>query len=605
MDTNTPLQSFEDVSDSATVEPRLTLLRTEMKRIGLDGFIVPRADEHQGEYIPPATLRLAWLTAFTGSAGVAVVLPKEAAIFVDGRYTLQVRAQTDTARFSPQALESDALYRWIENHGEGLNIGFDPWLHTANDVARLRKATDAGGGQLLACEQNPIDTVWEDRPAPPAAKAQVQPIALAGETSEEKRQRIGHRIAYAGADAMVLTLPDSIAWLFNIRGGDVPYTPFVLSFAILHADGSADLFVDARKTSPELAAHLGLKVRLCAPSKFQLALSALAGKTVVVDPATAAAAIFDRLAMAGARIKRMADPCQLAKACKNPVELEGARKAHIRDGVAMANFFAWFDAEAPKGTVSEISAAEHLEACRKATGFLSDLSFDSISAAGPHAALPHYRVTVSTNRTIKPGDVYLIDSGGQYQDGTTDITRTVIVGEPTAQMKDRFTRVLKSHIALATTRFPEGTRGVGLDAIARKSLWDVGLDFNHGTGHGVGSYLSVHEGPQRISKNLIDQALLPGMIVSDEPGYYREGAFGIRTENLLAVQPAVGDFECQMLEFEILTLCPIDVRLIEKSLLNADERAWLNAYHARVRDELAEFVSGATQNWLTRATEAI
>jgi Xaa-Pro aminopeptidase len=605
MESDVSLQSFEEVSAPSSVAPRLAALRAELKRIGLDGFIVPRADEHQGEYMPPNARRLAWLSAFTGSAGVAVVLPEEAAIFVDGRYTLQVRAQTDTALFTPLDLTGDGLERWIEDHAQGLSIGFDPWLHTADGVARLRKAAETGGFRLLACDRNPIDTVWTDRPSVPVAHVFEHPFALAGEEAAAKRARIGDCLAYAGADAAVLTLPDSIAWAFNIRGRDIPYTPFVLAFAILHADGSADLFVDARKVPPQVMSRLGLKVRLCAPSRFLQSLSGLSGKTVIVDPATAAAAVFDRLAVAGARILRRPDPCQVPKACKNPVELEGARKAHIRDGAAMVSFLAWFAAEAPKGTLTEISAAVKLESCRKATGFLADLSFDSISAAGPHAALPHYHVTVSSNRPIAPGDIYLIDSGGQYPDGTTDITRTAIVGTPTAEMKDRFTRVLKSHIALATARFPEGTCGVALDAIARKPLWDVGLDFDHGTGHGVGSYLSVHEGPQRISKHLVDQALLPGMVVSDEPGYYREGAFGIRTENLLAVRTAAGKFERTMLEFEVLTLCPIDTKLIEVSLLSAEERAWLNAYHARVRDVLSEFVAGEALDWLIRATETI
>lgn len=602
---DTALQSFEDVSDPAVVAPRLALLRAELKRLGLDGFIVPRADEHQGEYIPPSARRLQWLSAFTGSAGVAVVLPDEAAIFVDGRYTLQVRAQTDTALIEPRDLVGEGPARWIAKHARKAKIGYDPWLHTVNDVKRLKAAAERAGARLLACEKNPIDTVWTDRPEPPCAKARIHPPALAGVSSAAKRARLATGLSDAGADAMVLTAPDSIAWLFNIRGGDVPYTPFVLSFAIQHADGSADLFVDARKISPEIVAHLGVTVRLCAPSRFRPALSALAGKAVAVDPSSAAEAILDRLIAGGAHIVKLTDPCQLAKACKNPVELEGARKAHIRDGAAMVKFLAWFDREAGKGTLDEIAAARHLEACRKDTGCLADLSFDSISAAGEHAALPHYRVTVSSNRKIAAGDIYLIDSGGQYADGTTDITRTVIAGEASAEMKDRFTRVLKSHIALATVRFPEGTCGVALDAIARKPLWDAGLDFDHGTGHGVGSYLSVHEGPARIAKALINQALMPGMVLSDEPGYYKEGRFGIRTENLLAVRRAEGDFERPMLDFEVLTLCPIDTRLIEPALLTAAEKAWLNDYHARVLDTLSEFLKGEELDWLTRATETI
>jgi Xaa-Pro aminopeptidase len=606
MDKNLPLQSFDEISDAQTVAPHLTALRGELRRRGLDGFIAPRADEHQGEYVPAAARRLAWLTAFTGSAGAAVVLGEKGALFVDGRYTLQARAQTDTARFEPRDLVAEGPDKWIAAQAaRGAKIGYDPWLHTPNAVARLKKAAAKAGAEMVACDGNPIDAVWTDRPAPPTTPAVPHPFELCGETSADKRGRIAETLKRHGADALVLTMPDSICWLFNIRGADVPYTPFTLGFAILRADASAALYLDGRKVTPELIAHLGSDVRVQPPEALRPALQALGGKSVAVDPATAAAAIFDALDTAGATILRLADPCQVPKACKNPVEVEGARKAHIRDGAAMVNFLAWFSREAPKGMLTEISAAEKLEACRKATGSLTDLSFDSISAAAAHAAMPHYHVTRSSCLPIKPGDVYLIDSGGQYPDGTTDITRTVIVGTPTAEMKDRNTRVLKGHIALASAVFPDGTLGVSLDALARRPLWEVGIDFNHGTGHGVGSYLSVHEGPHRISKNLINQAMLPGMVVSDEPGYYKEGAFGIRIENLLTVRRRAGNFEWPMLEFETLTLCPIDTALIAVELLTPSERDWLNAYHQRVRETLIELVEADARDWLTTATRAI
>jgi Xaa-Pro aminopeptidase len=599
-------QSFDDQSDAATCAPRLAALRGELKARGLDGFLVPRADEHQGEYVPKRAERLAWLTAFTGSAGAAVVLKGKAAIFVDGRYTLQVRQQTDTALFEPRDLIAEGPAAWIEsNVAAGTKLGYDPWLHTATAVETLKAAAAKAGAELIACESNPIDAVWQDQPPAPVAKAVPHAYALAGESAESKRLRIADAVKKKGADAAVITLPDSICWLLNIRGADVPHTPFALAFAILNADGSTDLFMDERKFSPELEQHLGNAVRLRPPGEFAPALDALAGKTVVADPATGAAAIFDRLHNAGAKLVSLADPCQLPKACKNSVEVEGMRRAHIRDGVALAKFFAWFAREAPKGGLDEIAAAEQLEGFRKAGGSLSDLSFDSISAAAGHAAIPHYRVTRSSNLPIGRDQIYLIDSGAQYSDGTTDVTRTVIVGAPTAEMKDRFTRVLKGHIALATASFPEGTTGQAIDAFARRPLWEAGLDYDHGTGHGVGSYLSVHEGPQNISKRPIAQALLAGMICSNEPGYYQAGEYGIRIENLVVVQemPAPGDRK--MLGFETITLSPIDLALVEVPLLTDGERRWLNAYHARVRETLLPLVDPETAAWLEQATKAI
>ncbi|HUJ02057.1 MAG TPA: M24B family metallopeptidase, partial [Rhizomicrobium sp.] len=551
-----PFQTFDDRSDAAQCAPRLAALRGELQRRGLDGFIVPHSDEYQSEYLPPRGERLAWLTAFTGSAGAAVVLRDRAAIFVDGRYTLQVRQQTDTNLFEPRDLITEGVAAWIaENVPRGTKLGYDPWVHTESGLEILRAGAERAGALLVACDTNPIDAVWKDQPAPPLAKAAPHGLALAGESTEAKRTRIAEEVKKSGADAAVVTLSDSICWLLNMRGGDTPHTPFALSYAILNADGSADLFMDARKSSPELLAHFGNAVRLRKPEEFSPALEALAGKTVLADPGTAPAAVFDRLNKAGAKIKRGSDPCQLPKACKNPVEIEGMRKAHIRDGAALTKFLAWFKREAPKETLTEIDVAETLEGFRRETGALADLSFDSISGAGAHGAVVHYRVTRKTNRPVRNNEMFLIDSGAQYPDGTTDVTRTLIVGAPTDEMRDRFTRVLKGHIALATVKFPEGTTGAALDSFARRPLWEAGLDYDHGTGHGVGSYLSVHEGPQNISKRPILQTLKPGMICSNEPGYYKTGEYGIRIENLVVVRDfgAIPGGEKPMLGFETIT----------------------------------------------------
>jgi Xaa-Pro aminopeptidase len=608
MDKNTPFQTYDDRTDAANCAPRLAALRGELAKRGLDGFIVPRSDEYQSEYVPPRGERLAWLTAFTGSAGAAVVLREKAAVFVDGRYTLQVRQQTDTKLFEPRDLVAGGPGGWIEIAAHaGAKLGYDPWLHTAAAIDGLRASAMKAGAVLVPCDTNPIDAVWSDQPAAPLAKAVPHAMSLAGEAAESKRMRIAEDVKALGADATVVTLSDSICWLLNIRGGDLPHTPFVLSYAILNADGSTDLFMDERKSSPELLQHLGNTVRLRAPGEFEGALGALKGKIVIADPMTAPAAISDRLKSAGASIKRVPDPVQLPKACKNPVEIEGTRKAHIRDGAALTRFLAWMAREAPNGHLTEITAAEALEGYRRATGSLTDLSFDSISGAAPHAALPHYRVTRSSERKINRDEIYLIDSGGQYPDGTTDVTRTIIVGKPSAEMRDRFTRVLKGHIALATVKFPEGTTGTALDAFARKPLWDAGLDYDHGTGHGVGSYLSVHEGPQNISKRPVQQPLKPGMICSNEPGFYKAGEYGIRIENLIVVTEGrdVAGGERKMMEFETITLAPIDLALIEPKLLTGEERDWLNAYHARVLETLAPLVDAETKAWLEQATRGI
>ncbi len=608
MDKTTPFQPYDDLSDAATVAPRLAALRAELASRGLDGFVVPHSDAHQNEYLPANAERLAWLTSFAGSAGAAVVLKDKAAVFVDGRYTLQVRAQTDTAQFEPRDLVAEGPQGWLpDNLASGAKLGYDPWLTTANGVAGLRQAAERAGASLIACDSNPIDAIWTDRPAAPADPAIPHPANLAGESSAAKRTRIAAGLTKAGMDAAVITLCDSVCWLFNIRGSDLPHTPFVLAFAILHADGRAELFLDENKRTTELIAHLGDGVHLKPASDFAAALDALGKKTVLADPATAAAAIFDRLNKAGAKIKHASDPCQLPKACKNAAELDGTRKAHIRDGAALSRFLCWFAREAPNGALTEIAAAETLEGFRRATNYLSDLSFDSISGAGANGAIVHYRVTRSTNAPILNDQMFLLDSGAQYPDGTTDVTRTLIVGTPTPEMRDRFTRVLKGHIALATARFPEGTIGMQLDSFARRPLWEAGLDYDHGTGHGVGSYLSVHEGPQNISKRPVSQPLRPGMICSNEPGYYKTGEYGIRIENLVVVtEPkAMAEGERPMMGFETITLAPIDLNLVEPGLLTDPERVWLNAYHARVLETLKPLLDEETRAWLEKATRAV
>nr|TFG53899.1 MAG: aminopeptidase P family protein [Hyphomicrobiales bacterium] len=607
---NKLFQTFDEQSDSAQCGPRLSALRAELARHGITGFIVPRADEHQGEYVPKRAERLSWLTGFTGSAGLCVVLQEKAAVFSDGRYTLQLRDQTDTSRFETLDSANDGPLKWLEeNLKAGDRLGYDSRLHTQRSIEKLRKSVEALGAELHPCSDNVVDAVWADQPPPPLGKARVQARRLSGESSEKKRARIAQDIAKRHADAAVLTLPESICWLLNIRGADVPHTPFVLSYAILNAAGEIDLFVEDEKTSPALREHLGNNVRIRPPSEFGPALEGLSGKTIIADPDSASAFVFDRLQAGGAKLMRAADPCLLPKACKNETELAGTRTAHLRDGAALTKFLAWLSREAPKGHLSEIDAVTKLENFRRETGALKDLSFDSISGAGSNGAIVHYRVTTKTNRKLNPGELFLIDSGGQYEDGTTDVTRTVAVGSPSDEMRERFTLVLKGHIALATARFPAGTNGAQLDSFARRPLWEAGLDYGHGTGHGVGSYLSVHEGPQSISPRGTAQALMPGMICSNEPGYYKQGAYGIRIENLVVVrevEPPSGA-EKKMLGFETITMAPIDLHLVAPELLNENERAWLNAYHALVSEKLMPGLrnDSETMAWLVEATKAI
>jgi Xaa-Pro aminopeptidase len=586
---------------------RLKSLRSELARQGLDGFIVPHSDAFQNEYLPPSAERLAWLTGFTGSAGVAVVLAEKAAVFTDGRYTLQIREQVDAALYDIRHITEQPPKDWVAgNLPEGGRLGYDPWLHTEKALETWREAAEKSGGELVAAERNPLDAVWTDRPAEPAAPIVPHDLAFAGESAEAKRKRVGEGLTEKGADAAVITAPDSIAWLLNVRGGDVNHTPLPLSFAILYANGRVEWFVDPAKTGPALAAHLGDAVTIRGQDEFEPALWALGNARVLADPAGTAVLVLDRLGKAGAKIVKEPDPCQLPKACKNDTEIEGTRAAHRRDGAALSRFLAWLAAEAPEGGVSEVAAAERLRALRFEGENIRDLSFRTISGSGPNGAIVHYSVTPDSDRTLQSGELYLVDSGAQYLDGTTDVTRTVAIGEPTAEMRDRFTRVLKGHIAIATVRFPEGTTGSQLDALARGALWQAGLDFDHGTGHGVGSYLGVHEGPQRISKIANAVALKPGMIVSNEPGYYKEGAYGIRIENLVCVTPVeIDGAEKTMLGFETLTLAPIDLNLVEASLLLPAEMAWLNDYHARVREALTPLVDKKTAKWLGQAARRI
>ncbi len=588
---------------------RLANLRAELKRRGLDGFVVPRADEHQGEYVPRRSQRLGWLTGFSGSAGLAIVLADKAAIFIDGRYTLAVRAQVDTDAFVPHQIPEESPDAWIaENLPKGGKLGFDPWLQTVDGHDRLARAAARAGGSFVPVEQNPIDTVWTDRPAPPLAPVLPQPVEFAGETSEQRRHRIADIVASKGADVALLTAPDSIAWLLNVRGGDVPRTPFALGFALLHTDGHVDLYMDRRKIPDRTVAWLGNAVTLAPPEELGAAIDML-GKTnkrVLIETATAPYWAATRLQAAGVAVVRDADPVALPKACKNAVELEGIRVAHRRDGAAVSRFLGWLAASSKSGALREIEVSDRLQAMRQETGKLRDLSFDTISGAGPNGAIVHYHASKATERTLEPGSLYLVDSGGQYRDGTTDITRTVAIGTPSPEMKDRFTRVLKGHIALATARFPVGTTGSQLDALARYSLWQVGLDYDHGTGHGVGAYLSVHEGPHRISKVANNVGLQPGMIVSNEPGYYKTGAYGIRIENLVAVKEAkIEGADRRYFEFETLTLAPIDLNAIDVGLLTEAEKMWLNGYHACVREVVAPQVDDTTRAWLTEATRPI
>ena len=602
-------QSFDDASDRPASAARLAALRAELARRGFDGCIVPRADRHQNEYVPPADERLRWLTGFTGSAGVAVVFPARAALFVDGRYTLQAREEVDTDLFEIVHAVETPPHKWLEaNLPAGAKLGYDPWLHTAEAVERLSAACAKAGGTLVAAEPDLIDAIWTDRPAEPLGPIVLHDQRYAGESAADKLARIRADLRKQNADALVVSDPAALAWAFNIRGSDVAHTPVALAFALIPADGRPSLYADPRKLGNDVRQALHELAEIAPPEAFmrELAARAAAGATVRLDHATAAQAISVAAEQAGGKVVRGPDPIAAMKTIKNAAEIAGARAAHRRDGAALTRFLAWLDREAPSGALTEIDAVEALENFRSESGLLKDISFPTIAGAGPNGAIVHYRVTRKSNRRLAPGELFLVDSGGQYEDGTTDVTRTVVIGTPSEEMRERFTRVLKGHIAIAHAVFPEGTSGAQLDSFARASLWAAGLDFDHGTGHGVGSYLSVHEGPPRISK-LGTVKLERGMILSNEPGYYKAGAYGIRTENLVLVGegPAVAGGEKPLNAFETLTLAPIDHRLVQPALMTADEIAWLDAYHARVRETLLPLVDADTQAWLQEATRPL
>jgi Xaa-Pro aminopeptidase len=598
-------QTFDESTDRSFGPRHVPLIRKAMADQGLDGFVVPHEDEHQNEYLPAANDRLAWATGFTGSAGAAVILKDKAAVFVDGRYTLQVRDQVDQGSFEIRDLVEGGVPAYLESVAmQGEVIGYDPRLHSPDALDRLRAAAARAGAELRPVTPNPLDTAWgQARPPQPAAPVVPHPLQYAGEDSASKRHRLGESLAARGAQAAMITAPASIAWLFNIRGGDVIRSPLPLGQAILGADGSARLFLDPAKVTPELPAWLGNEVRLEAPGDLPQALAELRGQTVLVDPAQSSSWYFEALGTAGATVQRGEDPCILPKACKNPVEIEGTKRAHVRDGAALTRFLHWVATEGQTNPPDEIEAVSKLEGFREATGALKDLSFDTIAGAASNGAIVHYRPTQRLNKRTQIGSLLLVDSGAQYLDGTTDVTRTVAIGEPTAEMRERFTLVLKGHLALARVRFPAGTTGSALDVLARMALWAHGLDYDHGTGHGVGSYLGVHEGPHRIAKLPNMVPLRAGMIVSNEPGYYKEGGYGIRIETLQYVTEAamIPGGERPMLGFETLTLAPIDRRLIVKAMMSPEEVAQLDAYHARVLAEIGPLVPADVRAWLEGA----
>ncbi|HLL27099.1 MAG TPA: aminopeptidase P family protein [Xanthobacteraceae bacterium] len=599
-------QTFDAKTDPAKGRERVAALRAELTKRKLDGFIVPRADEHQNEYVPACEDRLGWLTGFSGSAGVAVVLADKAALFVDGRYTIEAREQVDASLLAIEHLIEHPPEEWIaKNLKPGAAFGYDPTRTTIDGAEKLKKACEKAKATLYPVPTNPVDAIWTDRPPPPLSPVTLRDLSLAGETSERKLARIREALKKDQLDAAVLSDPASVAWAFNIRGNDVLHTPLPLSWAIVPREGMPSLFIDGRKLSNTVRDALAKLASIEEPIQFTAALKKVAagGRTIRLDQATASSALADAIEQAGGIVSKGADLVTRLKAVKNDVEISGMREAHKRDGVALARFLAWLDEEAPKGGVDEILAVKALETFRRETGKLKDISFPTIAGSGPHGAIVHYRVTEKTNRKLLPGDLFLIDSGAQYEDGTTDVTRTVAVGEPNHEMRERFTLVLKGHIAIARSIFPEGTAGSQLDAFARAPLWMAGLDYDHGTGHGVGSYLSVHEGPARLSK-LGTATLAAGMVLSNEPGYYKTDAYGIRTENLVLIvqaAPPAGS-EKKLLAFETLTFAPIDRRLILPSHLTLEELGWLDRYHARVREEIAPLVDAKTCAWLNAAT---
>ncbi len=596
-------QTFNDKSEGKAGPIRLKALRALLKERGLDGYLVARADEHQNEYLPASEERLAWLTGFTGSAGFGVILKDTAAVFSDGRYTQQLAEQIDQTAYTAVSIIDHPPQEWLGAHATpGARIGYDPRRHTPDGLQRFQLIAEKKGFHLVPSEPNAVDMLWHERPSASTAPVILHPAKLSGATANAKIAELQQWLAGEGLDALVITDPTNIAWLFNIRGGDVPHMPLPIGYGVVPLKGRPQLFLDGVKLSNRVRASLEDIADVYEPKALEQRLAVLGGAQAKVrfDRESASTALVEHLRASGGVADLGSNPIALRKAVKNRAEQEGARAAQIRDGAAMVRFLRWLDAEAPGGKVTEISAAVALEGFRRDTGKLKDISFDTISAAGPNAALPHYRVNEASNRRISKG-IYLVDSGGQYVDGTTDITRTVAIGTPTAEMMDRNTRVLKGMIAISIAVFPRGVSGAQLDSFARQFLWQAGLEFDHGTGHGVGSYLGVHEGPQRIAK-LGTTPLEPGMILSNEPGYYKTGHYGIRIENLVLVEErSIAGAERRMLGFETLTLCPIDCRLIKVSLLNDIEKRWLNTYHARVLRVIGPLVDPATRTWLKKA----
>lgn len=598
-------QTFDPPETSGSTRERVANLRSLLTKAKLDAVLVPRADEHQGEYVPACAERLRWIAGFSGSAGLAAIGLKKAVLFTDGRYTVQARNEVDGELFEISMLPRPRISEWIaDTFRSGSTIGFDPKLHTISEIERLTAALKPHDIKLKATPSNLIDKIWgKTRPAPPAAPISIHPIEFAGQSASDKIGQLQKLLASNGHDAVILTLTDSIAWTFNIRGQDVPHNPVTLAFAIISKTGKAELFIDSHKLGKDVRAELAAFSKISKPDTLQERLATLkaSGKRVRLDADTAAYWFLTKL---GAKnLVRAQDPTIPLKAIKNATEIEGAKAAHIRDGAAVCNFLAWLEDDSSSGALDEITAVRKLEDFRRDTNRLKEVSFPTISGSGPHGAIVHYRVTTATNRVLQTGELFLIDSGAQYDDGTTDITRTVAIGTPTTEMRQRFTQVLKGHIAIATARFPKGTRGIDLDPFARRALWNAGADYDHGTGHGIGSYLCVHEGPQSISR-AGGAVLQPGMLVSNEPGYYKEGAFGIRIENVVLVTELndVSGGDRQMMAFETLTLAPIDRTLIDTEFLNADERDWIDSYHARVWKTLKDAVNSETRRWLKAAT---
>lgn len=600
-------QSFDSKSSPEIHPPRLADLRRELARRDLDGFMVPRADAHQGEYVSGRDARLAWLTGFTGSAGFCVVTPDQAGVFVDGRYRVQVKTEVDLAHFTPVNWPETKPAIWLaEALPEGGRIGYDPWLHTRREITELEKALTGSGIALIAQATNPVDTIWPDQPEAPVGPVRLWPDALAGETAAEKRARIAADLRKAGQHAAVLTQADSLSWLLNIRGADIPKNPVVQGFAIIEENGHVAVFTNPAKFPGEVRAALGNEVQILPLEALTPALTNLSGP-VRLDAGTAPDQVFALVESMDTEIAEGQDPVIMPKACKNPAEIAGMRAAHLQDGAAVSELLCWLDAQAPglaAAPLTEIDVTRKLEELRVARGIL-DISFDSIVGAGPHGAIMHYRVTEKSNRRILPGDILLVDSGGQYDNGTTDITRTLPMGRDYDIGVSRpYTRVLQGMIAISRAQFPRGVAGAHIDALARAPLWSEGMDFDHGTGHGVGAGLSVHEGPVRISR-VSDIPLRPGMILSNEPGYYREGAFGIRLENLIVLREVESPDGRDMLGFETLTLAPLDRRLIEPGLLSGEEIGWLDSYHARVWDEISPLVGPEVRDWLYLATRPL